>query len=387
MSDCIVLVVAAGRGTRLASQRPKQYCVLGTGAVLRHSLVSFISHPDVSAVRPIIHPDDRDLFDAASDGLDILEPVMGGNSRQESVRLGLESLSEDVPDTVLIHDAARPFVDHSLISRVIEALARSQGAFPALAVSDTLKRGRDNRCISTVERSGLYRAQTPQGFHYRPILEAHRRFTDDQLTDDAAIAEKAGIDVEMVQGSENNFKITTREDLVRARRLLMTGEVRMGTGFDVHRFAPGKQVILCGIAIPFEFSLEGFSDADVGLHALTDALMGAIGAGDIGACFPPGNAEWKGADSSIFLKKAAQLIDQRGGGIINLDLTIICEAPKIGPHRAAMVGRIAEILGISADRVSVKATTTEGLGFTGRGEGIAAQAVAAVRVPFAEEPK
>ncbi|MEE8393934.1 MAG: bifunctional 2-C-methyl-D-erythritol 4-phosphate cytidylyltransferase/2-C-methyl-D-erythritol 2,4-cyclodiphosphate synthase [Rhodospirillales bacterium] len=382
MSGCIALVVAAGRGRRFGSGKPKQYCELGSRPMVRYSLISFLGHQAVDLVRPVIHPDDRDLFAQAARGLDLLDPVFGGASRQESVRLGLESLSEMSPERVLIHDAARPFVDHRVISSVLEGLDESSGAIPALPVSDTLKRGEGGRCVSTVERQGLWRAQTPQGFRFVEILEAHRRFEGTDLTDDAAVAEQAGIAVELVQGSEENVKITTTDDLVRVRRNMEAGEVRVGTGFDVHRFGPGDRVVLCGVSIPFEAGLEGFSDADVGLHALTDALLGAIGAGDIGTHFPPGETEWKDAPSEIFLEKAGQMIGEKGGRIVNLDLTLICEAPRIGPHRQAMIGRIAEILSISPGRISIKATTTEGLGPTGRGEGIAAQAVAGVSLPY-----
>ncbi|MBT7944472.1 MAG: 2-C-methyl-D-erythritol 2,4-cyclodiphosphate synthase, partial [Alphaproteobacteria bacterium] len=279
---------------------------------------------------------------------------------------------------VLVHDAARPMVDHGVISRVLAALQTSPGAVPALAVADTLKRGDGEMVETTVERAGLWRAQTPQGFRFDDILKAHRQAVGEELTDDAAVAERAGLAVAMVEGAEDNFKVTEADDLQRAERMIGGGDVRTGFGFDVHRFEDGDHVTLCGVAVAHDFALEGHSDADVGLHAVTDALLGAIGAGDIGAHFPPTDPQWKGAASDVFLRHAGELLSAQGGRISNLDVTLICEAPKIGPHREAMTNRISEILEISRDRVSVKATTTERLGFTGRGEGIAAQAVVTV---------
>lgn len=381
MTGCIALVVAAGRGQRFGGAMPKQYRELGGMSLVRRALLAFVAHPAVETVRAVIHPDDRALFDASSAGLDLLEPVAGGASRQESARLGLESLEAKAPQWVLIHDAARPFVEQALISRTLAALDKAPGAVPAVAVRDTLKREAEGRVAETVSRVGLWRAQTPQGFRYLEILEAHRRFSGLELTDDAAVAEKAGLGVALVEGDEDNVKVTTEEDLRRAEALLGAGEVRTGMGFDVHRFGPGDGLMLCGVSIPFESGLEGHSDADVGLHALTDAILGAIGAGDIGSHFPPGDAEWRDAPSETFLRHAGALLTALGGTVANLDLTLICEQPRVAPHRAAMTGRIAEILGIDRGRVSVKGTTTERLGFLGRGEGIAAQAVATVRLP------
>ena len=381
MTGCIALVVAAGRGQRFGGAMPKQYRELGGMSLVRRALLAFVAHPAVETVRAVIHPDDRALFDAASAGLDLLEPVAGGASRQESARLGLESLETKAPQWVLIHDAARPFVEQALISRTLAALDTAPGAVPAVAVRDTLKREAEGRVAETVSREGLWRAQTPQGFRYLEILEAHRRFSGLELTDDAAVAEKAGLGVALVEGDEDNVKVTTEEDLRRAEALLGAGEVRTGMGFDVHRFGPGDGLMLCGVSIPFGSGLEGHSDADVGLHALTDAILGAIGAGDIGSHFPPGDAEWRDAPSETFLRYAGALLTALGGTVANLDLTLICEQPRVAPHRAAMTGRIAEILGIDRGRVSVKGTTTERLGFLGRGEGIAAQAVATVRLP------
>lgn len=382
MARCVALVVAAGRGRRFGGDLPKQYLSLGGRMVLRHSLARLAAHPGISAVRAVIHPDDRLFYDIAAAGLPLLDPVYGGETRQDSVRLGLESLSDLAPDLVLIHDGARPFIDQGTVSRVLFALDSHPGAIPALAVADTIKRAEDGLITGTVDRSSLWRAQTPQGFRYADILDAHRRAAGRELTDDAAVAEQAGLPVALVAGSEDNVKITTLADLERAARAFQgPGEIRTGSGYDVHRFAPGTAVNLCGVAVPHDFALEGHSDADVALHALTDAILGAISAGDIGHHFPPSDPRWKGASSDHFLRHAASLVAGLGGNIRHVDLTIICERPKIGPHRLAMAAKVAEILAITQDRVSVKATTTEGLGFTGRREGIAAQAVATVHLP------
>ena len=378
MSGCVALVVAAGRGRRFGAGTPKQYSLLAGTPMLRRCMLAFLEHPRVDAVGAIIHPDDGELYAAASEGLQLLEPVNGGASRQESARLGLESLAERRPDQVLIHDAARPFVDEGVISRVVKALETAPAAIPALPVNDTLKRGQAGRIAATVGRADLWRAQTPQGFRFREILAAHRRYEGADFTDDAAVAERAGLAVELVAGSEDNVKITTEDDWRRAQRWLGGGTVRTGIGFDAHRYGPGEKVMLCGVSIPHHAALVGHSDADVGLHALTDALLGAIAAGDIGGHFPAGGPEWRNVPSEVFLKKAGELIRKRGGTIANVDVTLICEAPKIAPHRAAMIRRIAEIIDLAEDRVSVKATTTEQMGFTGRGEGIAAQAITAL---------
>jgi 2-C-methyl-D-erythritol 4-phosphate cytidylyltransferase/2-C-methyl-D-erythritol 2,4-cyclodiphosphate synthase len=386
MSGCIALVVAAGRGHRFGGAVPKQYLKLGGVPVLRHCLETFVNHPRVGAARVVIHPDDRDLYDAAVAGLSLPEPVHGGARRQDSVRLGLESLEPMAPSYVLIHDAARPFVDGPIIERTIDALQGMPGAIAAVPLADTVKRaGGGNAIAGTVDRTGLWRAQTPQGFRYRAILEAHRAAAQGpELTDDAAVAESAGLDVALVPGSEDNFKVTTMDDLARAERMLAArgGETRVGTGFDVHRL--GKQqdfVVLCGVRVPHDSGLIGHSDADVGLHALTDAILGALGIGDIGSFFPPSDDRWKGADSALFIRHAADQVRKRGGQIVHLDVTLICERPKVGPYRQAMAQRIGEILALDPTRVSVKATTTEELGFTGRREGIAAQAAATIRLP------
>jgi 2-C-methyl-D-erythritol 4-phosphate cytidylyltransferase/2-C-methyl-D-erythritol 2,4-cyclodiphosphate synthase len=383
MTRCVALVVAAGRGSRFGGEIPKQWRDLGGRPVLRHSLAAFAAHPAVDAVCAVIHPDDRALFDAAAAGLSLADPILGGPTRQDSVRLGLEALVAQSPDLVLIHDGARPFVDGSVISRVIAALKDHAGAIPAMPVHDTLKRGGTSGLIeATVPRTGLWRAQTPQGFHFPALLQAHRLAMGQEWTDDAAVAEQAGMAVSLVAGSEDNVKITTTEDLRRAAgRLAEPGEIRVASGFDVHRFTAGDHVTLCNVAVPHDGGLEGHSDADVALHAVTDALLGTIAAGDIGRHFPPTDPRWKGADSAIFLAHAGALVAALGGDIVHLDITVICERPKIGPYRAAMAARTAEILNIEEHRVSIKATTTEGLGFTGRREGIAAQAMATVRLP------
>jgi 2-C-methyl-D-erythritol 4-phosphate cytidylyltransferase/2-C-methyl-D-erythritol 2,4-cyclodiphosphate synthase len=385
MSSCIALVVAAGRGTRLGAPLPKQYLPLGGVAVLRRSVKALLSHPAIGGVRVVIHPDDRALYDAAVAGLDLLPPVAGGAQRQDSVRNGIESLGGAAPDLVLIHDGARPFLGAAVIDRVLAALAGQPGAIAALPIRDTVKRGGGDGIAATLDRAGLWRAQTPQGFRYDAIRAAHAAAAGLELSDDAAVAERAGLGVALVEGDEDNFKVTTMADLARAERHLAAGlgDIRTGQGFDVHAFGPGDRVVLCGVELAHSHGLVGHSDADVGLHALTDALLGALGAGDIGQHFPPSDPAWRGAPSHRFLRHAADLVATAGGIIAHADVTLICERPKIGPHRAAMVARIAEILGIAPSRVSVKATTTEKLGFTGREEGIAAQAIATVRLPFA----
>jgi 2-C-methyl-D-erythritol 4-phosphate cytidylyltransferase/2-C-methyl-D-erythritol 2,4-cyclodiphosphate synthase len=377
------LIVAAGRGQRFGGSLPKQYATLAGVPLLRHSLRAFAAHPAVDTVRAVIHADDRALYDAAAEGLEIAAPVAGGASRQESVLRGLESLAATPPARVLIHDGARPFVAAAVIERVLAALADSPGAIAALPVVDTLKQADGGRIAGTRDRSGLWGAQTPQGFRFAEILAAHRAAAGEELTDDAAVAERAGLAVTLVEGSRENMKVTSQEDLAVAERWLRGAqeETRVGQGFDVHAFGPGDHVTLCGIRVPHDAGLVGHSDADAGLHALTDAILGALGAGDIGSHFPPSDPQWRGADSGKFLVHARDLVAAQGGRLLHLDVTLICERPKIGPHRDAMVARIAGLLDLPAGRVSVKATTTEKLGFTGRGEGIAAQAVATIALP------
>lgn len=383
-SGCIAIVVAAGRGSRAATDVPKQYVEIGGEPLIRRTLRAFCSHPQIDGVLPVIHADDAGLFQDAAGGLEIMAPVNGGASRQESVRLGLERLAtlSPVPDQVLIHDAARAFVSGTLISTVTDALQEHPAAIPALRVVDTLKRDSGSGVVSeTVERGGLWRAQTPQGFRFEDILAAHRAYASEALTDDSALAERAGIDVALVAGEDKNVKITTTKDLDAAEQKITNGETRTGSGMDVHRFCQGDAVTLCGLSIPHSHALEGHSDADVAMHALTDALLGAMAEGDIGTHFPPSDDQWKDAASEVFLKAARDMLSSKAGRIVNLDITIICEAPKIGPHRAAMIEHLSELLGMGAERISVKATTTERLGFTGRGEGIAAQALATIILP------
>jgi 2-C-methyl-D-erythritol 4-phosphate cytidylyltransferase/2-C-methyl-D-erythritol 2,4-cyclodiphosphate synthase len=378
-ASAVALIVAAGRGQRFGAATPKQYLLLAGRPVLRHSLEAFARHPQVHAVCVVIQSEDRARYDAAAAGLALLPPVQGGSTRQESVRLGLESLVALAPGYVLIHDAARPLVDAALIDRTIAPLAQVAGAIASLPIADTVKRGAGGLIAETLDRQTLRRAQTPQSFRFAEILAAHRAAAGRELTDDAAVAEAAGLEVALVEGSEENFKVTTEADLRRAEHLLSPAvDIRCGNGFDVHRFGPGDRIMLCGIAVPHDQGLQGHSDADVGLHALTDAILGAIGAGDIGQHFPPGEARWRDADSAQFLAHAASLVGERGGRVLSVDVTLICERPKVGPHRAGMIERIAAILGLDPSRVSVKATTTEGLGFTGRREGIAAQATATI---------
>ena len=382
----VALIVAAGRGTRAGGSTPKQYQLLAGQPLLSHSISAFVGHQQINAVRVVIHPDDHALYDRAAAGFSLLPPVHGGATRQDSVLRGLESLATTAPARVLIHDAARALIPTDVISRTIAALAEHPGAIAAVPLSDTLKRGDPSGAVAaTVERAGLWRAQTPQSFHFEAILAAHRAAAGLELTDDAAVAEHAGIAVALVAGSEDNLKVTTVEDWARAEALLAArrgpDDIRVGSGFDVHRFCPGDHVMLCGVRVPFEHGLEGHSDADVPLHAITDAILGAIGAGDIGTYFPASDPRWRNADSALFARYAIERLREFGGALTAIDVTVIAEAPRIGPHRETMVVRLAAILDIPKDRVNVKATTTEGLGFTGRREGVAAQATATVRLP------
>jgi 2-C-methyl-D-erythritol 4-phosphate cytidylyltransferase/2-C-methyl-D-erythritol 2,4-cyclodiphosphate synthase len=384
MQPVYALVVAAGRGSRFGGERPKQYLPLAGRMVLYHAVSAFARHPRIAGVQVMIRPEDRAVFDDAVAGLPVLPPCAGGATRQESVRLGLEALAPHQPQCVLIHDGARPFVAAVLIDRVVDPLDRAPAAIPCLPLRDTIKRAEGGLIRTTVERSQLWRAQTPQGFDFAALRAAHCAAAGGDLTDDSAVAEAAGLMPVLVPGDEENLKITTPEDLAAAERLLAArlGDLRVGQGFDVHAFGPGDKIVLCGVDIPYGASLVGHSDADVGLHALTDAMLGAICAGDIGQHFPPSDPQWRGAASEQFLRHAAALVQARGGMVAGVDVTIICERPRIGPYRAAMVERVAAILGIAADRVSIKATTTDRLGFTGRGEGVAAQAVATIRLPL-----
>ncbi|MFT5948860.1 MAG: 2-C-methyl-D-erythritol 4-phosphate cytidylyltransferase [Paracoccaceae bacterium] len=388
------LIVAAGRGTRAGPGAPKQYRDLGGMTVLRRAVLALAAHPKVASIRVVIHADDQAAYSGAVAGLDLGDPVIGGATRQDSVRLGLEALAAagvDPAALVLIHDAARVFVTLHTIDKALAALEFADGACPALPVVDTLRRGHGATgnpdagpyliAGDIVPRDGLFRAQTPQVFALGTILAAHRAMRGRPVTDDVAVAQGAGMTVALTPGDTDNYKITTAQDLIRAERTLcerQSMDIRFGTGFDVHAFADGDHVTLCGVAIPHDRGLTGHSDADVGMHALTDAIFGAIAEGDIGRWFPPSDPQWRGADSRIFLAKAAERVAARGGRILNVDVTLICERPKIGPHADAMRAKLAEILGLDLGRVSVKATTTERLGFTGREEGIAAQAAASV---------
>jgi 2-C-methyl-D-erythritol 4-phosphate cytidylyltransferase/2-C-methyl-D-erythritol 2,4-cyclodiphosphate synthase len=386
MTTCTALIVAGGRGSRFGGPLPKQYALLGARPVLRHTVDTCRSAPEITGVRVVIAAGDESHYRNAVEGLGLPDPVEGGVSRQQSVLNGLEALADDPPDFVAVHDAARPFVRPMDIAACLVAAGADgvDGAVLGVRLADTVKRtDADGAVNETVPRSNLWRAQTPQVFRYAVLLKAHRDAAAlgmaeaTALTDDAAVAERAGLRVVMVEGSEDNRKITTAGDLSHGIAM----ESRTAFGFDVHGFAPGASVMLGGIAIAHNHALSGHSDADVALHALTDAVLGTIGAGDIGKHFPPSDPRWRGVSSDRFLRHAVDLLAAHGGRIVHLDLTLVCEAPRIGPHRDAMVASIARIAGVDQARVSVKATTTEGLGFTGRREGIAAQAVATVETP------
>ena len=384
------VVVAAGRGLRAGGDLPKQYRDVLGEPVIRSSLALFARHDAISFVQPVIHPDDAALFQAASAGLDLLPPVDGGALRQASVRAGLEALRAHAPDLVLVHDAARPFASHALVMRAIAAARASQAAVPVIGVADTVKTVDAAGCVTdTIDRARVRLVQTPQAFGFAALLEAHRRAQAagrDDFSDDAALAEWAGVKVGTFEGEAGNVKLTTDEDFTRAEtaRLAALGDVRTGFGFDVHQFGEGDHVVLGGVRISHRRGLSGHSDADVVLHALVDAILGALADGDIGVHFPPTDPQWRGASSDRFLAFAVDRVRARDGCIAHLDVTIVCETPRIGPHRDAMRARIAEIAGIAIERVGVKATTSEKMGFTGRGEGLAAFANATVRLPWRE---
>lgn len=374
----VALIVAAGRGERAGSDLPKQYRRIGGKAVVAHAIDAFLRHPAIDEVRVIIGRGQEDDYRAAIEGRELPPPLIGGDSRRESVRAGLEAVTGD---RVLLHDAARPFLPAAVIDRLLDALANAPGAVPVLPVVDTLARD-EGGLGDNVARDGLIRVQTPQAFHREAILAAHRAWpVGKEATDDAQIARAAGHEVLTVPGDRLLEKLTHAEDFAIAEARVGQRMIsRTGMGFDVHAFAPGDRLWLGGIEIPHERTLSGHSDADVALHALTDALLGTICEGDIGTHFPPGDSEWRGAASSQFLEHARDLVILRGGIIDHVDLTIICEAPRIGPYRDAMRSRIAALLRVAEGRISIKATTTERLGFTGRSEGIAAQAIATVRL-------
>jgi 2-C-methyl-D-erythritol 4-phosphate cytidylyltransferase/2-C-methyl-D-erythritol 2,4-cyclodiphosphate synthase len=384
------VVVAAGRGLRAGGDLPKQYRqVLGEPAI-RSSLIALAGHASISLVQPVIHPDDAALFRAASGGLALLPAVPGGASRQASVRAGLEAVQSHHPELVLVHDAARPFASHALITRAIAAGRASGAAVPVIPVADTVKTvDAAGYVTGTIDRTPMRMVQTPQAFAFAALLDAHRRANAagrDDFTDDAALAEWAGLRVSTFEGEAENVKLTTDDDFARAEAMKLSAlsDVRTGFGFDVHRFGDGDHVMLGGVRVPHTRGLSGHSDADVVLHALVDALLGALAEGDIGVHFPPTDAQWRGASSDRFLAFAAERVRARGGRIAHLDVTVVCEAPRVGPHRDAMCARIAAIAGVAIERVGLKATTSEKMGFAGRGEGMAAFANATVRLPWRE---
>jgi 2-C-methyl-D-erythritol 4-phosphate cytidylyltransferase / 2-C-methyl-D-erythritol 2,4-cyclodiphosphate synthase len=383
------VIVAGGSGVRAgtAQGRPKQYCSIGGQTVLRRTVCAFLDHPQIDHVIVSLRAGDEALYAESVAGLaspKLLAPVPGGASRQLSVLAGLEGLAALSPDAVLIHDAARPFISADCISGTIAALDLFDGAIAAAPVTDTLKRGEGGAIAGTVSRDGLWRAQTPQTFHFGKIMEAHRAALEagrTDFTDDAVIAEWAGLTVGLVDNQSENMKITTAGDLAMADMIAggaALPDVRCGSGFDVHAFGEGDHVTLCGIKVPHTHGFIAHSDGDAALHALTDALLGTIGAGDIGDHFPPSDPQWRGVDSGVFLVHALKLVEAKGGRVTNAGVTIVAERPKVGPHREAMCQKIAGLLGIERERVSVMATTSEGLGFTGRKEGIAAMATATV---------
>lgn len=368
------IIVAAGRGTRAGGDIPKQWQRLGGKSVAEHAMHRFADHPAVTDLILVVHPDDCEnaLLPRSPHAI----VTTGGATRSQSVLKGLLAVPEGT-NRVLIHDAARPHVSRTTIDAVLDALDRAPAAAPALAVTDTLWTGQDGHVTGTLDRAGLFRAQTPQGFHLQPLLDAYAAHPE--ATDDVTIARLAGLDVAIVPGTEDNLKITGPDDHARAARILDSDmDVRLGNGYDVHRFGEGDHVWLCGVKVPHTRSLQGHSDADVGMHAVTDAIYGALGQGDIGQHFPPSDPKWKGAASHIFLEHAVALARAEGFTISNVDCTLVCEYPKIGPHQPAMKARMAEIMGLDASRISVKATTSERLGFTGRSEGIASIATAAL---------
>lgn len=389
-ASTIALLVAAGKSERTQTELPKPYLLLGGEPLLRRSVKTFLNQPGIDGVRVVIRREHHMYYKKSVDGLTLFPCVIGGETRQESVRRGLESLIHRKPKYVLVHDIARPFASPMLIARMLAAVRQHRSAIPALPVFDTLKRACPRGLLQTVDREAIYTAQTPQAFDYETLLEAHRRFADQNHTDDAALMEKAGVPVALVEGDADNVKITAKKDITRMESMIaMHSETRTGMGFDVHPLKKhdpetpvSQQIIkLCGAKIPFTHFLEGHSDADVGLHALVDAMLGAMSAGDIGMHFPPDDRKWQGAESERFVLYAYEMLKGRGGELLHLDITLICERPRISEYRQQMAAHLAQLLKLDSSRVSIKATTTERLGFTGRGEGIAAQAVVTIRVP------
>lgn len=373
-------MVAAGSGSRSGGALPKQYRDLAGRPVLAHAL-DRLRHPRIDAICVVIAPGQEELYRRATGALPLLPPVLGGATRQQSVRNGLEALADAGYDAVLIHDAARPFLPADMIDRLVDALGAHGAAVPVVPVADTLARA-DELLGDVADRNGLVRVQTPQAFRFGAILQAHRTWTGAaEATDDAQVARAAGVEVGAVAGDPAAGKLTYAEDFDRAERFVAARMIgRTGHGFDVHAFCPGDHLWLGGVRIAHDRGLEGHSDADVVLHAVTDSLLGAIGAGDIGEHFPPSDPRWRGAASAAFVEHARTLIEGRGGRIDHVDVTVICEKPRLGPHKDAMRKAMADMLKLPVARVSVKATTTEGLGFTGRGEGIAAHALSSVRL-------
>ena len=388
MVQVAAVVVAAGQGVRAGGDLPKQFRRIAGETLLRRALSRFVEVPGVNFIQPVIRLEDADLVRAETAGLNVLSPVFGGATRQASVHAGLEALFPHKPDIVLVHDAARPFASADLIARAIVAAEKTGAAIPGLPVTDTIKRVDNSGTVqTTVDRALLRLVQTPQAFAFPALLAAHRQAAEqgrEDFTDDAALAEWAGMKVSVFPGESGNIKFTTPEDFVRAEAIQSAalGDVRIGSGMDVHAFGPGDHVTLGGIRIPHSQALTGHSDADVALHALTDAILGALADGDIGAHFPPSDPQWRGASSDRFLAFAVDRVRARRGRIAHLDLTIVCEAPRIGEHRDRMRANIAKLADIDIQRVAVKATTSEKLGFTGRGEGIVAYATATVRLPW-----
>jgi len=393
MNKVVALITACGRGNRFNRGEgvPKQYMPLAGKPLLYHSIKAFLDHPQISDVICVINPDDVALYQETVLGLDLLNPVFGGETRQSSIRLGLEALRDYNPQKVLIHDGVRPFVSKRIINGILEKLETHLAVIPAIAVEDTLKKFGDGKIEWTLERDNLWRAQTPQGFYYKDILNSHIAFKDLHFTDDASLNEYAGIPVAIVPGSQNNFKITTEDDYERAKNMVpffiheVREESRVGSGFDVHGFrareeGENKFIRICGVDIEFERKIEAHSDGDVGIHAAIDAILGALSCGDIGEHFPPTNPKWKNADSQEMLKIINQLMKKKSARLVNLDITVICQEPKISKYKERMREILAQILEVEKSRVNVKATTTEELGFLGRREGLAAQAAVSLIV-------
>lgn len=384
--SCYALILAGGSGSRFSSEYPKQYEYLGGMTVLRRSLEVFLGHEEVDGVYVVYDEGHEGLYWDSVRGLEVGTPICGGRTRQESCYRGLCGLEGmGSPDKVLIHDAARPLVDSATITRVCEGLRRYKGVVAGVPVVDTLKRcGQSGGVVGTLDRRDIWRAQTPQGFDFATLLQGHRYYEGRDFTDDASILEELGEEVLVVEGSVENVKITRRCDLDRARRMLGVGMggglVVTGLGFDVHRFVEGRRLVLCGVEVEYELGLLGHSDADVGLHALTDGILGSMGLGDIGDYFPPTDMRWRDVDSRVFLGHALDLVRGRGGEVCHVDVTLLCERPRLGGYKERMRRTLGELCGLGEGRTSIKATTTEGLGFTGRGEGIAAQALVTVRV-------